>query len=441
MLRLASVLACLLAFTTGLQAHFVFIVPQGNNQVQVVFSDSLEPDENVPIDRIKDLKLYALDVAGKTVAVAWKQAEHSLLATVPSDVQALGGVCTYGVFQRGEGKPSLLIYYPKMIAGPLTSTKAWDQLPLEIVPLGSNRFVFLHSGKPVPEADVTVMLPGDKRERLKTDANGQFQVNISAPGLYGLYARHVAAKEGEHGGKRYEQVTSYATLVFRSGATAGSKSVEKHEGEDPGATALLADARAARAVWNRFPGFTADAKVNWDGKEVSAKIKVAADGKVTVEGIEDKTLESWTRRVLGSVIAHRLPSGSLQTPCAFADVEENHPLGRLINVLNDEMHSSYRIRDRQIMVVNRVTPDGRFSIMMQHNQTTPEGKFLPTAFVVNYFDKEGNLIRSEANYHSWKRLGEFDLPVLTRVITAGKESTVREIELSNHRLNADQAAK
>ena len=35
---------------------------------------------------------------------------------------------------------------------------------------------------------------------------------------------------------------------------------------DPEATKLLADARAARANWDHFPGFKADMEVNIDGK-------------------------------------------------------------------------------------------------------------------------------------------------------------------------------
>ena len=51
------------------------------------------------------------------------------------------------------------------------------------------------------------------------------------------------------------------TLVFRvaptlkDGAKAG-KQVKLQP--NPEATKLLADARAARAIWNNFPGFTAD---------------------------------------------------------------------------------------------------------------------------------------------------------------------------------------
>ena len=42
---------------------------------------------------------------------------------------------------------------------------------------------------------------------------------------------------------------------------------------DPLATKLLADARAARAQWEKFPGFTADIEINFDGKISQGKVE------------------------------------------------------------------------------------------------------------------------------------------------------------------------
>jgi uncharacterized GH25 family protein len=428
----AAVAVVWLAASTA-QGHFVFLVPQGH-ELQAVFSDSLEPDENVPIERIAGLKLYALDASGKSQAVEWTRQAHALTARIPSQARVVGGSCVYGVFQRGENPPALLVYHAKALLGEPAPGKAWDQLPLEIVPVAPRQFAFLHQGKPVASADVTALTPQGKRLRLKTDDQGQFSLDLSSPGLYGIYARQVEAKAGEHEGKKYQQVTHYATLVFRSTGTDKPAEAAPAAVADPEATRLLADARSARAVWQDFPGFVAEATVNWDGQCYTGTVRVDASGKVSIEGIPDKAVESWTRRVLGSVVAHRLPGTSGETPCAFADSQKQHPLGRLILVLNDELHSSYRIRDRQIMVVNRVTPEGRFSILMQDNYVTPEGKFLPRAFVVHHFDKQGKLSRSEANYHTWKRLADYDLPELTRIITSGPETSVREVHLSKHQL-------
>ncbi len=222
---------------------------------------------------------------------------------------------------------------------------------------------------------------------------------------------------------------------------------------DPAATKLLAEARAMRAVWTNFPGFTADVAVNFDGKTAKGKLRVSAGGKkVTVEGLPEE-FESWTSRELESMVNHRLPSTSdRETPCAFTDDVTDHPLGREIRVLNDELHSGYRVRGKEIVVVNRTMKTQRFTITVLESITNKEGKFLTTSFVVDYWNLETNdLFRSNAETQTWTRVGDFDLPAMTRVVTArGKPSsgdapkedafTAKSLTLSNHKL-LEAAAK
>src|SRR5206468_1751970 len=93
---------------------------------------------------------------------------------------------------------------------------------------------------------------------------------------------------------------------------------EKKPEEDPAASKLLADARAARASWENFPGFSADLQINVDGKITRGSVDVDAKGKVALTGIDDSGLEKETLRELRSVVSHRLDgSASLKTPCAF----------------------------------------------------------------------------------------------------------------------------
>jgi hypothetical protein len=213
---------------------------------------------------------------------------------------------------------------------------------------------------------------------------------------------------------------------------------------DPAATKLLAEARAARASWTNFPGFTADVAVNTDGKIARGTVTVGADGKVKIDGL-DKSVESWAKGSLASIVGHRLDDGSPahETPCAFADNVEHHPMGRAIRVLNDELHSSYRIRDRQITEVNREMKDRRFTISVLDNKPNAEGKFLSANFVVNYWSLEnGDLLRSETTQQTWTRVGKFDLPAVSLVLTAAKqksgeaekEPATRSLTLSNHKL-------
>ena len=205
---------------------------------------------------------------------------------------------------------------------------------------------------------------------------------------------------------------------------------------DAAATKLLADARAARAVYHHFPGFTADIDVNLDGKATRGQVEVSDKGKVTLT-LDDPAAEKWAKNTLASTIAHRLDSGSSsgETPCAFVDDDAHHPLGRAIRVLNDEFHSSYRIRDQQVIVVNRHMPGtgSRFTITVMENLRTKEGKFLPACYVVNTWDaKTDALTSSETHHETWQRVGAFDLPQETIVVRAAAgKLEARSMKLAN----------
>lgn len=209
----------------------------------------------------------------------------------------------------------------------------------------------------------------------------------------------------------------FLVLALALPATASDKK------PDPAATKLLAEARAARAAWHNFPGFTADLTVNRDGKAHKGKVEVSAQGKVEVT-LEDSALQASVRREIASLVGHRLPvEYTKPTQCAFSDEVADHPLGRAITVLDDELHSSYRIRDKQIIEVNRAMKDVRFTITVLDNLVTREKQFLPSAYVVNTWDlKTKALVNSVAHHHTWTRQGAFDLPVtlLTVRATAGQ---------------------
>ena len=212
----------LLLFTltaVPVRAHFIWIVPDAadGTKVRVIFSDNLEPDDAVPVERIAATELLVRNADGTVAALNWEKGEHAYLVRVPGKGPiVVGGVCRYGVVQRGESKPFLLAYYPKFIQGEVKAATPWDKLPLEIVPRGAGRFQVLFAGKPAAGAEVVVLTPAaDGKETHQTDARGEFEVRSAAPGLYGLRARHIETKAGEHAGKKYEEVRHYATLVFR----------------------------------------------------------------------------------------------------------------------------------------------------------------------------------------------------------------------------------
>jgi len=368
-----------LVFVVPVQAHFLFLVPsEDGNSVQLVFSEELAPDSAVPITKVSQTELFEM-VSNNPLKMTQK--ENAYVVSLPKgNSHTLGGVCVYGVLEKGAD-PFLLCYYPKAILGPGATNKAWEKLPLEILVSGGHGKV-IYQGKPVAEAEVIVTPSGeeDRRTKTTTAADGSFAFEVpKSKGLLSIRARHIEKKSGTHRGKDYKEAKHYATLVISSSRLAplNPASAKKSVPENPAATKLLSEARQARMEWDNFPGFTANLIVNHNGTIVRGKVNVSKDAQIDLEGFEDQEVKSWLRRQLGSLVSHRLSNGTVQkTPCAFLDDNKNHPLGRKIQVLNNELHSSYRIRDRQIIEVNRSMKAIRFTITVLHNYETPEKKFV-----------------------------------------------------------------
>ncbi len=461
MKRWCAVLLVLAVCALPAQAHFIWIVPLKGAEAPgalVIFSDDLEPDANVPIKKIEQTEVFLLGSDGKVTPLkkAAVEGKNAYRVTAPGKgPEVIAGVLRYGVIQRGKAEPFRLTYHAKALVGatlqqaPAQFWQPSKHLPLDIVLLeGKSKARVLWQGQPVAGAEVELIVPGKKESvERTTDKDGTVALEKpAAAGVYAIRAQHVEAKGGEEGGKKYKESRSYTTLTFAvraaGGGGAGAQARAggaKGPAADPVATKLLREARAARATWKDFPGFVADLEVNHGGKTVKGKLEVSATGKVKVD-LSDPDLKAWAQRQLRSAVDHRLDSSAERdTPCAFVDDNAGHPLGRAIKVLNDELHSGYRIRDRQIIEVNRQMPDFRFTITVLENHVTSEKKFLPVSYVVNTWDLKTGALRSSAAFHdSWQRVGAFDLPATVLVVTATGTAPsaldARTIRLSNHKL-------
>lgn len=426
-------LLALLVAAVPAPAHFIWLAPHTDNCVRMVFSEDTEPDANVPIAKIAQTQVQ-IGTGGKVLA-AEKTAgtDHYLIALPGAAPAEVGAVCEYGILAK-SGDPFLLCYYAKtLISG--ASAQGMNH-PLEVFPVAgkAGTFEVRWLSKPAADLDVVIDAPNENTKKLKTDAAGRVSVTPPKTGLVLVRAKYVEAKAGERAGKGFKEVRHYATLTMTQ-ADAPK--------ENPEATKLLADARAARAVWRNFLGFSADLVVNDNGKLTKANVSVDARGKVQLDMAEGE-LTTWVRRQISSVVAHRLPGATeLSTPCAFVDQVPHHPQGRAVRVLNDELHSSYRIRDRQIMEVNRSMGDIRFTITVLENSWTKEKQALPLAYVVNTWEMMSNQLRSSAAHHdTWTRVGDFDLPARVGVMTAtpGKLDS-RTLTFSNYRMGLAKSAQ
>jgi hypothetical protein len=148
---------------------------------------------------------------------------------------------------------------------------------------------------------------------------------------------------------------------------------------------------------------------------------------------------------LGSLVMHRLPRPSApnhrKPVLRFDPARDDHPLGRLLIFEDGRFASSYRIRDKQIMVVNRHLGKENLTIIALENERNADGRFLPRCYAVHYWESgTGRLLRTETVRDRWQRVGEWDLPAVHEVTTATDAGlSVRRLSLSKHELARKKA--
>lgn len=218
-LQTGAALAVAFTYLAGARGHFPFIVPDGSGKaVTVVFSDNLSPDTNVNIEKIAQTRLTLRQADGQEAPLEWTKGNGHYQVTVPAgELRIIYGTTDYGVLQKGEAPPFKLVYYPKAILGKATDPRAviGEKLPLEIAvegKAGEIRFRVLRQGKPLAEAETTVLLPDGNKQAVKTDNEG-YTPAFRTTGRFGVWTRWTEDKKGEHAGRTFQQIRHYATLV------------------------------------------------------------------------------------------------------------------------------------------------------------------------------------------------------------------------------------
>jgi len=215
------VMSILFAVASPAAAHFIWLVPTPNAaEALMVFSDSLEPDANVPINKIAQTKMFARTATGAAEGKLVEQKDSYVYRITGKQPLEVAGVCEYGVLDK-KGQKYLLAYYAKTILGEDSKTPmgyGWDKLPLEVVRTKTpGTFAVLWHGKPAARAEVTLLLPDEETREIKLNAESQFQlgeIKGSTGSKIGLRAKLIEAKAGEVAGKKYDEVRHYSTWVL-----------------------------------------------------------------------------------------------------------------------------------------------------------------------------------------------------------------------------------
>lgn len=439
-----AVILSLVGVVQEAEAHFLFLTmgehAEAGRSVDVFFSEYATTGDPKFVEKIAGTRLWTQSEPGKFQPVEVRRLADRLRANVPSNGPlSVIGQCDYGVLTRKV--PFLLRHYPKGISGDpkkLAAFTPYKDVPLEIMATekeGAVALTVLQNGKPLPHAKLTTVDDDLTNEEIETNAAGDANWKPKAPGYYCIYTGVTLPQSGTHDGQAYSEIREFATISFRWPLVPVA---------DEQAVRLFEKALAARASWNDFPGFTAEMKGTFDGRAFQGTAKVTAEGQVTLDGGLPAEAAKWVEGQLGSTVLHRKasPPTADRPVLRFADDDTRHPYGRLLTFVGGQFASSYRAKDDQLLVVNRSFGKQNMTITVTENSKNAEGKFLPHAYTVHYWDaSSGKLQRVETIQNRWTRVGSLDLPTFLSVTTASGEGlSVRTLELTGHALLKADAA-
>jgi hypothetical protein len=412
------------------RAHFLFInirqPAEAGRIAEIYFNDLPAAGDSKLIDKVSQTRLWLLSGSAEPREVKVHKGADRLRAILPaSGTVTLIGECEYGVLARPNQAPFLLRYYPKAIAGSLkelSHLSPTHKTPVEIVGMIDNdslQLALLRSDQPVPDVEFTILDAKQTNEKIKADSSGHITWKPKAPGRYAVYARAMTKNPGELNGQKYDEIREYATLSFNWPL--------ERSGTDQEAVSLFDDAVAARASWKGYPGFQANINGFVDGRAFHGKLTVEPDGKIALN-VDDSDAKPWLQEQLESMVLHRGGSSGGSSGSAanrpkpliqFGEESDDNPFGRLLVVGSGKSVSSYRIKDKQILAVNRYMGKQNFTITVFENDRNPEGQFLPRSYSVQYWDAEsGALKRTEALQERWQRIDKWDLPAFHLVNTS-----------------------
>ncbi len=209
-------------------------------------------------------------------------------------------------------------------------------------------------------------------------------------------------------------------IVAVTGALPPAIAGQNGQSDAVSASDLLQQARKNREVFTKdFHGFRSKLTVRLDGEahhgtclfRVPGTLEIALNG-----GKAPSVVEAAVRNML----MHRVPSSTTVTTKARYGEPDAHSLGRKV-LLDDKYQSTYRIKDRQILQVDRTLPEFRRVLTVLETRTAASGRYLPRHVFAVVVDNDSGAIREAWTYITrFQEIGSNYLPHSRHVIRTGK---------------------
>lgn len=381
--RLVSVLTLAVAAHAA-QAHFLWASyenPQGR-KIRIEFAES-PGDSVLPgiAGRAKDVKPWE--------GLPVKPEKEGLVGLTKGEVG--GAVLHYGVLDRSEQKRGifLLEYYAKACSSFASAAKPAGMRAEVIVAKVGDQLTLqaLLDGKPAAGAEMTYFL-GKEEKVANAGPDGKLTITFPGSSFKGR-AMIAENKKGTLDGKKYDLVRNYATIAIGKPEVAPAA--------DAAAYKLLEAASVNRAS---FPETLLGLHVEFSAvighKEVKGTLTMDEASGVSIKGADESAEAKWVAGQMRSMFLHRrsgrFEDGDGSHPIQFGEGE--NAFGRLI-LVGDSLNSKYRVKDGQILEVDRTMGAQRILVNVLQTMRTPENRVLSTKMSVMRFDAKNQILGSE----------------------------------------------
>ena len=221
-------------------------------------------------------------------------------------------------------------------------------------------------------------------------------------------------------------------VVLISGVLPSVVAGERQPAAPVSAEQLLQEARANREVFSKdLRGFRSKVAVRIDGAAYHGTCEFRLPDRLDFE-LAGEPVPDIVSRTVRSMLMHRVPTAGTTVEAVAYGEPDAHSLGTKI-VFGDSYRSVYRIRDRQILQVDRRLSDFRRVLTVLETETTDSGRYLPRHVFSVVFDKESGAVREAWTYvNRFQKVGGNYLPRSRHVIrTANGETSALLIEWSD----------
>ena len=207
-----------------------------------------------------------------------------------------------------------------------------------------------------------------------------------------------------------------ATLLLGASRAATAPAVEHKTAAGEDAVHLLQQARKNREVLSDdFPGFRSKLTVRVDGRVLHGICTFRLPGDVQVE-MQAAEVPAQVTATIRSMLMHRVPSSRTSLQEARFGEKDESPLGREL-LLADRNQSVYRIRDGQIIQVDRRRSEPRLVLTLLETRSTESGRYLPRhVFAVRLDQQSGSVLEAWTYISEFQRVGGEYLPKSRQVI-------------------------